>query len=132
MESISVIVFRDLLQLHHVHGGQLRGDHHHGPQLSPQAQGDAQHARLGGHIVPPVPALAPHDAQAWQENHQEDHHDAEEAQGAGQDGAHLQVAAGQCPGHGGQLQVPVPHEPHNARHSGRLPPEELQVSSALK
>ena len=128
-----MIVFRDLLQLHHVHGGELRGDHHHGPQLPPQAQGDTQHAGLGGDSVPPVPPLAPDDAEARQEDHQEDHHDAEEAQGAGQDGAHLQVVAGQRSGHGGQLQVPVPHEPHHAGHSRhRVPPEELQVSTVLK
>ena len=50
--------FRNLLQLHHVHGGELRGDHHHGPQLSPQDGGHTQHARLGQESLPPVAALA--------------------------------------------------------------------------
>ena len=38
---------RDLLQLHHVHGGELRGDDHHDPQLPPQAGGHPHHAHLG-------------------------------------------------------------------------------------
>ena len=75
---------RNLLQLHHVHGGEQRGDDHHGAQLPPPAQGDPRHARLGADGVPAVPPLAPHDVQTRQEDHQEDHHDAEEAEGAGQ------------------------------------------------
>ena len=57
-EIIRGFDFRNLLQLHHVHGGELRGDHHHGPQLSPQDGGHTQHARLGQESLPPVAALA--------------------------------------------------------------------------
>ena len=39
--------FRDLLQLHHVHGGEFRGDDHHDPQLPPQAGGHPHYAHLG-------------------------------------------------------------------------------------
>jgi hypothetical protein len=42
-----VLVYRDLLQLHHVHGGEQRGDHHHDPQLSPQAGRHSRDACLG-------------------------------------------------------------------------------------
>ena len=42
---------RDLLQLHHVHGGEFRGNHHHDPQLSPQAGGHPHHAQLGEFIM---------------------------------------------------------------------------------
>ena len=52
---------RNLLQLHHVHGGQLRGHHHHGPQLPPQAGGHPRDARLGEVAVPAVAALATED-----------------------------------------------------------------------
>ena len=38
---------RDLLQLHHVHGGQQCGHHHHDPQLPPQTIRHAPHALLG-------------------------------------------------------------------------------------
>ena len=38
---------RNLLQLHHVHGGQQCGDHHHDPQLPPQEGPHPQHAGLG-------------------------------------------------------------------------------------
>lgn len=39
--------YRHLLQLHHVHGGQQCGDHHHDPQLPPQTIRHASHALLG-------------------------------------------------------------------------------------
>ena len=62
---------RNLLQLHHVHGGQLRGHHHHGPQLSPQVGGDPRDAGLGEAHLPAVGALAsPHES-AGRENYQE-------------------------------------------------------------
>ena len=57
MVNVCLIV-RDLLQLHHVHGGQLCGDDHHGPQLSPQAGGHPRDAGLGEVSVPAVAALA--------------------------------------------------------------------------
>ena len=38
---------RHLLQRNHVHGGQLCGDHHHGPQLPPQTGGDSRDAGVG-------------------------------------------------------------------------------------
>ena len=38
---------RNLLQLHHVHGGELRGDHHHDPQLPPPEAGHSSDAGLG-------------------------------------------------------------------------------------
>ena len=34
-------IFRNLFQLHHVHGGKLRSDDHHGLELSSQAQRDS-------------------------------------------------------------------------------------------
>ena len=46
---------RNLLQLHHVHGGQQCGDHHHDPQLPPQESTHSQeHARLGKVRVSPA------------------------------------------------------------------------------
>ena len=56
-EIIGEFDFRNLLQLHHVHGGELGGDHHHGPQLSSPDGGHTQHARLGQESLPPVAAL---------------------------------------------------------------------------
>ena len=40
-------VFRDLLQLHHVHGGLQRGHNHPRPQLPPQAAGHSRDAGMG-------------------------------------------------------------------------------------
>ena len=48
---------RNLLQLHHVHGGELRGDHHHDPQLPPPEAGHSSDAGLG----------------EWQEFNKQDH-----------------------------------------------------------
>ena len=67
-----MIVFRDLLQLHHVHGGQLCGHHHHGPQLPPQAGGDTRDAGVGeDHLLAVGTMASPHE-QAGGENHPED------------------------------------------------------------
>ena len=63
---------RHLLQRDNVHGGQLCGDDHHGPQLPPQAGGDPRDAGLGEDHLPPVGALAAQDEQARGEDHQED------------------------------------------------------------
>ena len=60
---------RHLLQRDNVHGGQLGGDDHHGPQLSPQAGGDPRDAGLGEAHLPTVGSLAPPYEQAGGENH---------------------------------------------------------------
>ena len=74
---------RNLLQRHHVHGGELSGDHHHGPQLSPQDGGDTRYAGHGQDHLPPVGAMDHEDAQAGGD-HQQDHHPGpEEDEGAG-------------------------------------------------
>ena len=52
-----ILCCRNILQLHHVHGGQLSGDHHHGPQLPPQTGGHPRDAGLGEVAVPAVAAL---------------------------------------------------------------------------
>ena len=66
-------MFRNLLQRDNVHGGQLSGDDHHGPELPPQVGGDPRDAGLGENSVPAVGALAPQNEQAGREDHQEDH-----------------------------------------------------------
>ena len=45
-------------------------------------------------------ALAPQDGAARGEDHQEDHHDGQEDEGAGHQGDLLQVVALQCSGYG--------------------------------
>ena len=59
-QVLSVLLLaRNVLQLHHVHG-QLQLHHHHPhPQLPPPPGRHPRDARLGGHGVPPVAALAP-------------------------------------------------------------------------
>ena len=42
-----VRVIRNLLQLHHVHGGEQRGHHHHDPQLPPPPGRHPRDAQLG-------------------------------------------------------------------------------------
>ena len=42
---------RNLLQLHHVHGGQQRGHNHHDPQLSSPASRHTRDARLGQYYL---------------------------------------------------------------------------------
>ena len=91
---------RNLLQLHHVHGGQLGGDDHHGPQLSPQAGRHPRDAGLGEVSVPAVAALVTSHVsvtlnllsllaasnvitQAGREDHYQDHPGTEENEGAG-------------------------------------------------
>ena len=54
----------------------------------------------GGRHLPPVAPLAPQDGQAGREDHQEDHHDGQEDEGAGHQGDLLQVVTFQCTGHG--------------------------------
>ena len=46
-QSCSLVVFRHILQLHHVHGGLERGHHHHDSQLSPSIGGHPWDAKLG-------------------------------------------------------------------------------------
>ena len=46
-EKIIFIIVRNIFQLHHVHGGEQRGDHHHDPQLSSQEGAHSPHARVG-------------------------------------------------------------------------------------
>lgn len=73
--TVSVVylyITRHLLQRHHVHGRELRGDDHHGAQLSPPAGGDPRDAGLGEAHLPPVGALAPPHEQTGGENHPED------------------------------------------------------------
>lgn len=41
------LMFRDVFQLHHGHGGEQRPADRAGPQLSPQTPGHTQHAHLG-------------------------------------------------------------------------------------
>ena len=50
--------------------------------------------------LPPVAALAPKDGPARREDHQEDHHDGQEDEGARHQGNLLQVVALQCSGYG--------------------------------
>ena len=50
--------------------------------------------------LPAVAALAPQDGQAGREDHQEDHHDGQEDEGARHQGDLLQVVALQCSGYG--------------------------------
>ena len=47
-------LFRNLLQLHHVHGSKLCGDHHHDPQLPPQEIWYSWNATLGIHYFSSV------------------------------------------------------------------------------
>ena len=46
-EKMIFIILRNIFQLHHVHGGEQRGDHHHDPQLSSQTGGHSRDAELG-------------------------------------------------------------------------------------
>ena len=53
---------RHLLQRNHVHGGQLCGDHHHGPQLPPQTGGDSRDAGVGeDHLLAVGTMASPHE-----------------------------------------------------------------------
>ena len=63
----------------------------------------------GSNSVPPIPSLVVDDVKTWQEDHQEDHHDAEEVEGAGQDGERVQITLGERPRHGGQFQISISH-----------------------
>ena len=45
--SCSLVVFRHILQLHHVHGRLQRRHHHHDSQLSPPPGGHSWDAKLG-------------------------------------------------------------------------------------
>ena len=64
---------RNLLQRDHVYGCELRGDHHHGPQLPPQAGGDPRDAGVGEDNLPPMGALAAEDEQTRGEDHKENY-----------------------------------------------------------
>ena len=90
-------MFRNLLQRDNVHGGQLSGDDHHGPELPPQAQGNAYHAFLGADTVPSISSVVADDASTGQEDNEEDNNDSEEDEGAGQDRDLLQISACQRP-----------------------------------
>ena len=94
-ESIYSYV-RNILQLHHVHGGEQCGHHHHGPELPPQAQGDPHHALLGPDAVPSISSMVADDASTRKEDNEEDNNDSEEDEGAGQDRDLLQISACQC------------------------------------
>lgn len=52
---------------------------------------------VGEDAVSPVDPLDPENGPAWGENHPEDHHDAEQDEGARPQGEVLQVAVGQRP-----------------------------------
>ena len=54
----------------------------------------------GAGAVPAVDPLAPSDVSAWGEDHQEDHHDAEQDEGARPQGKVIQVPARQRPRYG--------------------------------
>ena len=45
--SCSLVVFRHILQLHHVHGGLKRRHNHHDSELSPPIGGHSRDAKLG-------------------------------------------------------------------------------------
>ena len=49
-EKMIFIILRNIFQLHHVHGGEQRGDHHHDPQLSSQEGAYSSHARVGEYM----------------------------------------------------------------------------------
>ena len=52
---------------------------------------------VGEDAVSPVDPLDPENGPAWGEDHEEDHHDAEQDEGARPQGEVLQVAVGQRP-----------------------------------
>ena len=56
--------------------------------------------QTGQCCLPPVAALAPQDGPAGREDHQEDHHDGQEDEGARHQGDLLQVVALQCSRYG--------------------------------
>ena len=61
----------------------------------------------GSNSLPPVDTIDPENVSSRRKNHQEDHHDAEQDEGVGPEGALLQVAAGQRLGHGRRLSAVV-------------------------
>ena len=77
---------RNIFQCHNVHGGQQRGDHHHGAQLPPQDGGDPRDAGLGQDDLPPVGSLDNEDVTSGGDNHEEDNPGPEEDEGVGQEG----------------------------------------------
>ena len=105
--------------MHHDHGGQLCGVHHHDPQLPPPAgqhTHDVRHhapgiltfshnnlcvqAPLDHRDIPPVAALAPEDVQTRQDPDKEGDPDGDKAQGVGEGRQAGQLSSG-SPGHGG-------------------------------
>ena len=65
-----------VLQRHELHGGRLRGDHHHDPQLPPPARRHARHARVGAEGIPAVDPVGAANEPPGREDNAEDHHDA--------------------------------------------------------
>ena len=63
----------------------------------------------GENNISPMDPLGAENGQAWREDHQEDHHDAEEVEGAGQNGERVQITLGERPRHGGQFQISISH-----------------------
>ena len=71
-------------------------------ELSPDG-GLVGEVAAGVHGVPAVGPLDPQDAETRPEDHQENHHDAQEDEGSGQEGHCLEVPASERDGHGRRL-----------------------------
>ena len=77
--------------------------------------------------LPPVAALAPQDGPAGREDHQEDHHDGQEDEGARHQGNLLQVVALQCSGYGRWF--PAIHLAENYSSRTNSPPKSCETIS---
>ncbi|XP_058796572.1 uncharacterized protein LOC131667266 isoform X6 [Phymastichus coffea] len=114
---------RDLLQLHHVHGGEQRRAHGPRAQLSPPQARQLRDAQLDEGGVPAMAAVDAAHGPAGQENHAQDHPHDEPHEGAGAAGAEQQEPARQCARHRRRL-------PTHRQHAANLHLHEVGLRDA--